>query len=72
MKKVVLGLTAAAALSVVPATAAPASEIPEINCGIVSCTYPIERQVDRVQDCVAAAEYAVRGIVNGTPQPGAC
>jgi hypothetical protein len=38
----------------------------------VSCTYPIERQVDRVEDCVAAAEYAVRGIVNGTPQPGAC
>ena len=72
MKKVVLGVTVAALFATVPATAAPASEIPEINCGIVSCTYPIDRQVDRVQECVAAAEYGLRNFLNGTPQPGAC
>jgi hypothetical protein len=71
MRKVVLGVTAAAALFAVPATA-PAQEIPEINCGIVSCTYPIDRQVDRVEECVAAAGYGLRNWLNGTPQPGAC
>ena len=72
MKKVVLGVTAAALFAAVPATAAPASEIPEINCGIVSCTYPIDRKVDQVEDCVEAIEYGLRNLINGTPQPGAC
>ena len=71
MKKVVLGVTAAALLAI-PATAAPASEIPEVNCGIVSCTYPVDQAVEKAQDCVAAAEYGLRNWLNGTPQPGAC
>ena len=72
MKKVVLGAAAAAALFAVPATAAPAQEIPEINGGLVSCTYPVDRAVEKAQDCVGAAEYGLRNLINGTPQPGAC
>ena len=71
MKKILIG-TASAALLLIPATAAPAQDIPEINCGIVSCTYKVEQAVDKVQDCVDAAEYGLRNTLNGTPQPGTC
>jgi hypothetical protein len=71
MKKVVLGITTAA-LVALPAAAAPAAEIPEVNCGIVSCTYQVEQAVNKAEDCVNAAEYGLRNALNGTPQPGTC
>jgi hypothetical protein len=76
VKRTVLGLTTAALIAL-PATAAPAGaaqlpDIPPINCGIVSCTYQIERKVDSVKECVDGAVVAVRYILQGTPQPQEC
>jgi hypothetical protein len=71
MRKLFIG-AAAAALLAIPATAAPAAEVPEINCGIASCTHQVDGILEKAQDCVAAAEYGLRNALNGTPQPGAC
>ena len=70
MKKSIVVAVATAAL-VVPATA-PAQEIPEVNCGIVSCTYVLEQRVEGVEECVEGAKRAIRYIVQGTPQPQEC
>jgi hypothetical protein len=70
MKKIVL-----AALIALPAmTAAPANawEPPDLNCGIVSCTYQIERKVETVRECVDGAVRGVGYILQGTPQPQEC
>jgi hypothetical protein len=55
------------------------TNVPPINCGIVSCTYPIERAIERategtegVRECVDNGVGAVRNILQGTPQPGVC
>ena len=75
MRRVVLGLL----MSVAVAAPAQASEIPPINCGIVSCTYPIERKLEQinestqgVRDCVEGAGRAIAYILQGTPQPQEC
>ena len=70
MKKLIAGATVAAALAV-PA-AASAQEVPEVNCGIVSCTYVIEQRVEGVQECVEGAKTAIRYWSQGTPQPQEC
>jgi hypothetical protein len=76
MRRVVLGLLLSGAV-VVPAQAS--ASVPPPNCGIVSCTYPIEKKLDEinestqgVRDCVEAAKGAIASIVQGTPQPGEC
>jgi hypothetical protein len=71
MRKIAITMSAAAFLAL-PAAAAPAAEIPEINCGIVSCTYPIERKLDTVKECVDGAVRAVEYALQGTPQPQEC
>ena len=78
MRRAVLGLTVTAIVAL-PTASAPASDIPPINCGIVSCTYAIERAIDNatagtegLQECIANTAAAVRGIINGTPQPAYC
>jgi hypothetical protein len=71
MKKLAL-LFSTAALLAVPAAPAPAADIPEINCGIVSCTYVIEQRVDGVKECVEGAVRGVQYILQGTPQPQEC
>ena len=69
---------------VIPASSASAlQEIPPINCGIVSCTYPIEKKIEFVndtvnqessdiQECVENTFGAIRNILQGTPQPAVC
>jgi hypothetical protein len=71
MKKLVLLVTTAAVLAV-PAAPAPAADIPEINCGIVSCTYQVERKVDGLKECAEGAVRAVEYALQGTPQPQEC
>jgi hypothetical protein len=64
---------------VVPASTSASVPIPPINCGIVSCTYPVDRLVDRatggtedIQECVRNTEGAIRNLLQGTPQPAVC
>lgn len=79
MRRVVLGL-AVTAFAVLPATSAPATqEIPPINCGIVSCTYPIDRKIEEINDATAGVREcidngigAIQNWLQGTPQPGVC
>lgn len=73
MKKLALVVSTAAILAV-PAAPAPAAgvPVPEIHCGIVSCTYFIEQEVEGVQECVDGAVRAVRYVLQGTPQPQEC
>ena len=74
MKKIAITVTAAAFLAL-PVAAAPAAEIPDIpdvNCGIVSCTYVIEKRVETVEECVDGAVRAVEYALQGTPQPQEC
>ena len=71
MRKIALTLSAAAFLAL-PVAAAPAAEIPEINCGIVSCTYPVEQRLEGVRECVEGAVRAVEYVLQGTPQPQEC
>jgi hypothetical protein len=75
MRRVVLGFVTAVAV----AAPAQAAEVPPINCGIVSCTYPIERKLEEinestqgVRDCVEGAQRAIAYILQGTPQPQEC
>ncbi len=77
MKKLIL-LSAAAFLAL-PAAAAPAAgipevpEVPEVNCGIVSCTYPVEKRLDTVKECVDGAVVAVGQMLEGiTPEMQDC
>ena len=74
MKKLALTLSAAAFLAL-PVAAAPAAEIPDIpdiNCGIVSCTYFLEQRVETVRECVDGAVRGVEYVLQGTPQPQEC
>ena len=70
-------VTAVAVAVAVPSSAS-ASDIkpPDINCGIVSCTYKYEEMVrdakDSVDQCVDGAVRAVGYIIQGTPQPQEC
>ena len=71
MKKITLIMSAAAFLAL-PVASAPAADIPDINCGIVSCTYQIEQRVETVRECVDGAVRAVEYALQGTPQPQEC
>jgi hypothetical protein len=78
MKRMFVIATVVAGLSV-PVAPAVALGPPEINCGIVSCTYQIERKVEEVrgatsgvEECVQNGIGAVRNWLQGTPQPGVC
>lgn len=62
------GLVAVFGFLPAAATAAP----PPIQCGIVSCTYPVERKVEAVRDCLEGAGVAIREVLEGTPQPQEC
>ena len=83
MRRVVLGLAVTAAVVLPASTAGAMQELPVINCGIVSCTYPIEQKVEFVTDtvdqettdvreCVENTIGAIRNILQGTPQPAYC
>ena len=71
-------LLAVSALSLVVAAPAAAEirPLPEIQCGIVSCTYPIEQKIEYVRDsaqtCVDNTAAAIENVVAGTPQPTTC
>ncbi len=71
MRKLALIVSAAAFLAL-PAAAAPAADIPDVNCGIVSCTYVIEQRVETVKECVDGAVRGVEYALQGTPQPQEC
>ena len=78
MRRILLAAVLTAGLAV-PATAPAMTNVPPINCGIVSCTYPVDRLIDRategtegIRECVNAAVGAVGNILQGTPQPGVC
>lgn len=71
MKKFFLAAVSVAAIAA-PASTAQAADVPEISCGIVSCTYQIERKVDTVKECVEGAVRAVEYALQGTPQPQEC
>jgi hypothetical protein len=75
MRRVVLGLSMSVAVAMPAQAAAP----PPPNCGIVSCTYPIERKLEEIngatqgaRDCVEAAKGSLANFLQGTPQPGEC
>lgn len=70
MKRTIVLAGVFGALAFVPTAGAAA--VPPINCGIVSCTYPVEKKVEAVQGCVDGAVVAIREIVQGTPQPQMC
>jgi hypothetical protein len=75
MRRIAVGLFIAAAGAASTAAPASATEIPPINCGIVSCTDRIERAVEStegLQECVAGAVRAVEYVLQGTPQPQEC
>ena len=70
-------------MAVPASTASAMQELPVINCGIVSCTYPIEQKVEfvtdtveqesaDVQECVDNTIGAIRNVLQGTPQPAVC
>ena len=78
MRRIVLAGVLTVGLAV-PATAGATTNIPPINCGIVSCTYPIERAIDEatagtegIRECVANTVVAIRNVLQGTPQPAVC
>ena len=72
MKKIALTVSAAAFLAL-PVASAQAADIPDINCGIVSCTYPVEKRVETVKECVDGAVVAVGQIIQGiTPEMQEC
>ncbi len=71
MKKIGLVMSAAAFLAL-PAASASAADIPDINCGIVSCTYVLEQRVEGVKECVDGTVRAVEYALQGTPQPQEC
>ena len=54
------------------AAPAPAADVPDVNCGIVSCTYPVEKRVEGLKECVDGAVRAVEYALQGTPQPQEC
>ena len=85
MRRVVLGLAVSAAVAIPASTAQAMEDIPwpPVNCGIVSCTYPVERKLDEVnqtvaqeqadlQECIQNTFGAIRNILQGTPQPAVC
>ena len=82
MKKFALIVSAAAFLAL-PVASAPAADIPEINCGIVSCTYPIEKKLEYVNEtggglvedavnCATGTVEAYWRAINGYPQMYYC
>lgn len=75
MRRVLVGMV----LAVGVAAPAQAADIPDINCGIVSCTYAIEQKLDEVAAATEGTEACVRGglraigqALQGTPQPAEC
>ena len=68
MKKLALAVSAAALFAIPAAPAAAAQEIPEINCGIVSCTHPIDETVDYARYVGGQVVDCVRGTANATWQ----
>ena len=78
MKKLALTVSAAAFLAL-PVATAQAADIPEINCGIVSCTYQIEKKVEYTQgvvedvvNCATGTVEAYWRAINGYPQMYYC
>ena len=68
-----------AALLALPVASAPAADIPDINCGIVSCTYPVEKKIEAVNetvgnvvDCATGTVEAYWQAINGYPQMYYC
>ncbi len=78
MRRILIGLVVAA-FAALPAATAGAANVPPINCGIVSCTYPVDRLIDRLtegnpglEECIDNTLGAVRNVLQGTPQPATC
>ena len=72
MRKITLIVSAAAFLAL-PVASASAADIPDVNCGIVSCTYPVEKRVETVKECVDGAVAATQQILQGiTPEMQEC
>jgi hypothetical protein len=71
MRRILILAGTAAALTAGTGSAT-AAEVPPINCDPAACTYPIEKKVDAVQDCVEGAKRAIANILQGTPQPQEC
>ena len=72
MKKLALIVSAAAFLAL-PAASAQAADIPDVNCGIVSCTYQVEKRVEGAKECVEGAVVAVGQMLQGiTPEMQDC
>ena len=80
MKKLTLIASAAAFLALPVASASAAGpEIPEINCGIVSCTYKVEQAlettgglVEDVANCASGTVVAYWQALQGYPQMHYC
>ncbi len=73
--RLTLAASVAALAVAVPASTASAADVrplPDINCGIVSCTYQVERIVDSASHCVDGAVRFVEYAINSTPQPQEC
>jgi hypothetical protein len=76
--RLTLAASVAALAVAAPASTASASAsadvrpLPDINCGIVSCTYQVERIVDSASHCVDGAVRFVEYAINSTPQPQEC
>ncbi len=67
MKKLILAVSAAALLAAPAAPAAAAGpDIPEINCGIVSCTYQIEQQIESARETGSGIVESVVDCATGT------
>lgn len=82
MRRIVIGASAlalAVGTGAAPASAAAGPDIPPVNCGIVSCTYFIEKRIEDanaategVRECVENGIGALQNWLQGTPQPGVC
>ncbi len=78
MRKITLIVSAAAFLAL-PVAQAPAADIPDINCGIVSCTHKVEQAletggglVEDVANCASGTVTAYWQAINGYPQMHYC
>jgi hypothetical protein len=65
MKKLILAVSAAAVLAA-PAAPAAAADIPDLNCGIVSCTYQIEQQIESARETGSGIVESVVDCATGT------
>ena len=74
MKRIALTMSVAAFLAL-PVASASAADIPDVHCGIVSCTDPIERAQevgDDVVECARGTVTAYWHAINGYPQMYYC